>query len=244
MPQKLRYGLQVLSQKLPQQNVMMRRLSKAFRYAGLEKNERLCSYFYWLEPKWLHKILNPAILVELETYSPADPLLVTLGNLRDEILPLDRMLFLEMKHFLADHNLNYTDKMGMATGVEIRVPLLDLDLVEFAINLPLKYKQRGKEGKWVFKKAMETMLPKDIIYRPKSGFGAPLRCWLHNELREVVDDILSPSNLKKRNLFNHVGVQELFMQDRKGYIDAAYPIFAILCIEMWCNLFIGKQQKY
>ena len=68
------------------------------------------------------------------------------------------MLFLEGKFFLADHNLNYTDKMAMSQGVEVRVPLLDTDLVALAARLPDKMKQRGATGKWIFKKAMEPYL--------------------------------------------------------------------------------------
>ncbi|HBY55629.1 MAG TPA: asparagine synthetase B, partial [Coxiellaceae bacterium] len=240
LPKAMRLGLQSLSRQLSQQYVFTRRLSKAFKYAGLDGNERLASYFYWLEPEWLKKILSHEILEKLSSFNPAQPLLSTLGNLNDETSILDKMLYLEGKHFLADHNLNYTDKMGMAAGVEIRVPLLDLDLVEFAANLPDHYKQRGHEGKWIFKKAMEGVLPNDVIYRPKTGFGAPLRYWLKNELKELVGDMLSTANLKKRGLFNPMGVQELISQDRQGIVDAAYPIFAILCVEMWCQIFMDR----
>ena len=90
----------------------------------------------------------------------------------------------------ADHNLNYTDRAGMAAGVEIRVPLLDLDLVRFATRVPARLKQRGRVGKAIFKQAMEPYLPHEVIYRPKSGFGAPLRRWLRHELRATVADTL------------------------------------------------------
>ena len=92
------------------------------------------------------------------------------------------MLYLDAKFFLADHNLNYTDKLSMAHGVEVRVPLLDPDLVAFSARLPTRMKQNGATGKWLFKKAMEDFLPHDVVYRPKAGFGAPLRTWLHGEL--------------------------------------------------------------
>ena len=95
------------------------------------------------------------------------------------------MLALEQRFFLTDHNLNYTDKMSMSAGVEVRVPFLDNDLVEFAQKIPLKFKQKKNQGKWVLKKSMENYLPNEIIYRPKTGFGAPLRRWIRNDLREV-----------------------------------------------------------
>ena len=103
--------------------------------------------------------------------------------------PLERMLALEQRFFLVDHNLTYTDKMSMAAGVEVRVPFLDLELVDFASRIPPHFKQRGREGKWVLKQAMEPFLPHNVIYRPKSGFGAPLRYWLRFELRDWLADI-------------------------------------------------------
>ena len=113
------------------------------------------------------------------------PLKQYLDELPPALPPLQRMLALEQRFFLADHNLLYTDKMSMAAGVEVRVPFLDNDLVRLANALPPELKQRGAEGKWVLKKAMEPYLPHDVIYRPKTGFGAPLRHWLRHELRGV-----------------------------------------------------------
>ena len=142
------------------------------------------------------------------------------------------------RFFLTDHNLLYTDKMSMAVGVEVRVPFLDLDLVEFAAQLPARYKQCGKEGKWVLKKAMEPYLPRDVIYRPKTGFGAPLRRWMRHELRELLGDLLSADSLNRRGLFNPVAVERLIAQNDAGRVDASYTLLSLLCIEIWCRKFL------
>lgn len=141
---------------------------------------------------------------------------------------LDRMLYLEGKFFPADHNLNYTDKMSMAAGAEVRVPFLDPDLVAFATRLPPELKQRGATGKWIFKKAMEPLLLREVIYRPKTGFGAPLQRWLQQVLREYVEELLSENTLKSGGLFDPKAVNELITLDRCGKIDAAYPIFSFI----------------
>jgi asparagine synthase (glutamine-hydrolysing) len=176
-----------------------------------------------------------AELVDVDT---AEPLRESLRRIPAECAPLNRMLYLETKHFQADHNLNYTDKTGMAAGVEIRVPLLDLELVNFATRIPPSMKQKGKIGKAIFKRAMEPYLPPEVIYRSKTGFGAPLRSWLHLELRDMVDDVLSSASLRRQGLFNPAAVHRLIAWDRDGHIDGAYTIFAILCIELWCSLFL------
>jgi asparagine synthase (glutamine-hydrolysing) len=154
--------------------------------------------------------------------------------------PMQRMLALEQRFFLADHNLLYTDKMSMAAGVEVRVPFLDNDLVRLANALPPGLKQRGTEGKWVLKKAMEPYLPHDVIYRPKAGFGAPLRHWLRHELREWVGDILAADTLRRRGLFDAKAVATLVANDKAGRVDAAYTILGLVCIEIWCQNFIDK----
>jgi len=142
---------------------------------------------------------------------------------------------------LADHNLNYTDKLSMATGVEVRVPLLDPELVNFAAALPLRYKQRGSVGKWVFKKSMENILPKEIIYRPKSGFGVPLRRWLHCDYTNLTDSILGKESIQRRGLFDPSAIRNLISADKMGRINATYTIFALICIEIWCRLFLDGQ---
>src|SRR6476646_3367415 len=150
------------------------------------------------------------------------------------------MLALEQRFFLADHNLMYTDKMSMAVGVEARVPFLDVELVEFAARIPVKYKQRGRVGKWVLKKAMEPYLPHDVIYRPKSGFGAPLRQWMRNELRPLMADVLSPESLRRRGLFEPDAVQNLISQNDTGRVDAAYTLLSLMNIEIWCRAYVDR----
>ena len=118
---------------------------------------------------------------------------------------LNKMLYLDTKYFLPDHNLNYTDKMSMAHGVEVRVPLLDYEVVRHAGRLRVDQKQRGPTTKWVFRKAMEGILPRDIIYRPKSGFGVPLRQWMSNALQPLVDDVLSERSVSARGIFSASG---------------------------------------
>ena len=108
-----------------------------------------------------------------------------------------------------------------AAGVEVRVPYLDVDLVDFAARVPAELKQRGSVGKWVFKKAMEPFLPHDVIYRPKTGFGAPVRRWMERDLRPLLVDVLSPANLKARGLFDPGAVQRLLERNEQGALDGA-----------------------
>ena len=99
----------------------------------------------------------------------------------------------------------------------------------------MSLKQRGNIGKWVLKKSMEPYLPRDVIYRPKSGFGAPLRRWMHHELRPLINDLLSKESLNRRGLFDPVAVQNLISRNDSGRVDANYTLLSLMCIEIWCR---------
>ena len=162
-----------------------------------------------------------------------------LSSLPPNTYSLDRMLALDQRFFLSDHNLVYTDKMSMCTGVEVRVPFLDRELVQLASLIPNKYKQRGLQSKWVLKEAMKPYLPHDVIYRPKSGFGLPLRQLLKHELRDWLFDTLSPERLARRGLFDPLAVQRLIAYNESGKLIIVTPCF-LACIEIWCRFFIDR----
>ena len=183
-------------------------------------------------------LFRPEVRERLDGRGVLHPLLRSLADVPRERDPLNRLLYLEGRHFLADHNLNYTDKMGMAAGVEIRTPLLDVDLVEFAAGVPPRLKQRGLRGKYILKRAMEPLLPRDVVHRPKTGFGAPLRRWMRRELRGMADELLSAKAIERRGIFDPGAVRDLVRRDRAGRVDGAYLTFAVMCIELWCRLFL------
>jgi asparagine synthase (glutamine-hydrolysing) len=217
---------------------LARRMVKMFSHADLDGDRRMASYFWWSGEEMRRSLYSPRLAAELEGVDTAAPLVESLARIPGERDPLNRMLYLEGKHFLADHNLNYTDRMGMAAGVEVRVPLLDLRLVDFATRVPSALKQKGGVGKYVFKRAMEPYLPHDVIYRPKSGFGAPLRRWLRVELRELVEDVLSHDSIARRGLFDPGAVRRLIELDRAGKVDGSYTVFSLICTELWCRMFV------
>jgi len=242
LPRPLRAALRASTAAIPPSNDLQRRIVKAFQYADLDGDERIASYFNWIPPSRLQPLLSPELREQLEQ-SPSHPMLEALGRLPEDLDPLARMLYLESRFYLADHNLNYADKIPMAEGVEVRVPLLDPDLIELVASLPLRFKQRGRGGKWVLRRAMDRQLPRGVLSRPKAAFGAPLRHWLRAELRGLVDDVLSPASLAGRGLFDPQGVQHLIQMDRSGRVDAAYTIFSLICIELWCRIFLDRPPR-
>jgi asparagine synthase (glutamine-hydrolysing) len=245
LPYPLRSALQSVTQHLPVQHAFARRLRKAFSGATLSDDERMVHYFRWIDRKDLQSLYTPAFRERLgkANTSTEQPLLDYLRDMPPEISPLTRMLALEQRFFLSDHNLIYTDKMSMQAGVEVRVPFLDPDLVALAAQVPDHHKQHGREGKWILKKAMEPLLPREIIYRPKTGFGAPLRHWLRHELREWMHDLLSEKRVSQRGIFEPSAVQSLIKANEQGRVDASYTLFSMICIEVWCQRFMSPSES-
>ena len=238
MPKSLRVSLESLTGHLDTNNHIKRRISKLFSGAGLSSQDRLINYFRWTDTSILDSLFSPELSRELKDHNSNSIMSDFIEPLMTNKTRLDCMLALEQRYFLTDHNLNYTDKMSMAVGVEARVPFLDKDLVNLASKIPNKYKQKGSVGKWVLKKAMEPYLPKEIIYRPKTGFGVPLRSWIKYELKDIIGDLLSVDSVTKRGLFSSDAVKCLILDNKLGKIDASYTIFSLLCIEIWCRKFL------
>jgi len=237
-PRFIRKSFEALTSNLDVNNAFNRRIRKMFNGASLDPTNRLINYFKWTDDKLLQSLYSKSFQQELKDTTVNKVMLDFLEPIISNTSPLDQMLALEQRFFLADHNLNYNDKMSMASGVEVRVPFLDLDLVNFSARIPNKYKQKGRIGKWVLKKAMEPYLPRDIIYRPKTGFGVPLRTWMKNDLKELLGDLLSTDSLNKRGLFSSNAVQKLILDNDRDKVDGSYTLFSLLCIEIWCRAYI------
>ena len=240
LPKKARIGLENVTRNLNAKNSVSRRIMKMFNGAGLDNTERLINYFRWSDDSLLQSLYSLEFRQQLSGSNSNQIMRNFLEPILTKSSSLDQMLALEQRFFLSDHNLNYTDKMSMAAGVEVRVPFLDLDLIDFSAKIPNHFKQKGSTGKWVLKKAMESYLPKEIIYRPKTGFGAPLRTWMQHDLKEIMRDLLSIESINNRGLFSAANVQKLILDNSQGKIDASYTLFSLLCVEIWCREYLDK----
>lgn len=235
-PGILRDFLGRVGRRMPGRPPLLRRLGKLLVGAKGDADERLASYFEWVPKEKARQLFAPDIDVDLGE----EPLQADLHRMPGTATPLQRMLLLEERYFLADHNLNYADKMSMAAGVETRVPFLDPELVDLAARIPDGLRRRGAESKWILRKAMEGILQNEAIYRPKTGFGVPLRGWLRGPLKAVMHDLLSASALQKRGMFKPEAVSRLIADNESGRADYAYSILTLMCIELWCRNFVER----
>ncbi len=154
--------------------------------------------------------------------------------------PLNQLLYVDLKTFLPCLNLMTTDKTSMAANLEVRVPFLNREMIEFAARMPPDLKLKGLKRKYILKKAAETLLPHDAVWRKKAGFGAPIRSWLRGALRPMVDDLLSPETIKKRGLFRPEEVRRLIETNLSGREDYNLQVFQLLNLELWMRTFIDR----
>jgi asparagine synthase (glutamine-hydrolysing) len=151
---------------------------------------------------------------------------------------LNQLLYIDLKTFLPCLNLAYTDKMSMAASTEVRVPLLDDQLVALSARIPPELKLRRMTRKYIFKRSMEGVLPDDVIWRPKAGFGAPVRSWLVGDLKPMVEDLLSPDAVRARGLLDPREVQRIAAANQSGAEDNALRLWALLTLEIWQQTYL------
>jgi asparagine synthase (glutamine-hydrolysing) len=154
---------------------------------------------------------------------------------------LDQMLYIDTKTWLPDDLLIKADKMTMANSLELRVPLLDHRLLEFAASLPPDYKLNGFTLKYIWKKALSKRVPGRILKRRKAGFPVPYEFWLRNDLRDQVDAILTDRKTIERGYFQKATVEKLIAanRDRGAY---SKEVFSLVALELWHRMFLDGEQ--
>ena len=154
---------------------------------------------------------------------------------------LARMTYLELKLRLPELLLMRVDKITMATSVEARVPFLDHHLVEYALGVPRSLKVEGTSGKHILKRALEDILPRDLLYTRKRGFGAPVREWFRSDLGELFDSHVLNSTLRKRDLLDYDFVSKMLAQHRNQSKDWGFHLWALLNLSLWYERWIDPR---
>lgn len=153
---------------------------------------------------------------------------------------LDRKIYSDIMTYLPGDLLVKMDRMTMAHGLEGRSPFLDHKLMEFAARLPETIKFRDRTLKYILKKALEPILPHEILYRPKQGFGVPLGAWFKNQLQDFLRDMLLSEKAARRDFFDPVYVKSLIDDHATGRQNHHHRLWSLLCFEIWCRTFLDR----
>ncbi|WP_374243277.1 XrtA/PEP-CTERM system amidotransferase [Zoogloea sp.] len=153
------------------------------------------------------------------------------GNAAQTDDPLALIQYLDTKTYLVGDINTKVDRASMAHSLEVREPLMDHKLVEWLATLPSGLKIKGQEGKFVFKKAMEPMLPRDVLYRPKMGFAVPLARWFRGPLKARVREAILGPTLAETGIFNRDYLQHLVDAHQSGARDYSAPLWTTMMFE-------------
>ncbi len=175
------------------------------------------------------RLLSASFQRELQGYRAVEVLRQHAANAPAD--PLSQVQYLDLKTYLPGDILTKVDRASMAHALEVRVPILDHRLVEWVATLPPQLKLKGREGKYLLKKAMEPYLPEDVLYRPKMGFAVPLATWFRGPLRERVRQALLGPVMLDSGWFNPAFLQTMVDQHQSGLRDFSAPLWSLLMLE-------------
>ncbi len=224
----------------------VRLAKKMARSASLSAADRFVMNCTYLDAQQKFALYTPELW---EQFRASDPCVRHRANFEEvrEADFLNQMLYLDTKIFMPSLNLTYNDKMSMASSVEVRVPFLDREFAEFvAWNVPPNLKLKGffrPTTKYIFRKAMQDILPREVLQQPKAGFAAPVDYWLAHDLKEMVDDLLSESRVRQRGLFLPESVRAFVDEHRRGAQDWSMQMWQFLTLELWMQTFLDGGAK-
>jgi asparagine synthase (glutamine-hydrolysing) len=199
-------------------------------FAELPEEPRFRRSYTLYDPDDLAGLLNPDLRGQVDRVTGSHREIYDDNDLDDEV---NRMCLADSRLFLPGLNLAYSDRSSMAASVEVRVPFVDPVVAQAAFAIGGRDKIRGRQGKLALKRAAEAWLPKEIIYRPKASFSAPLRAWVRNDLREVINDVLVHGELTEAGMIRPAALNRLIEAERAGREDNAKQIWQLLSMELW-----------
>jgi len=199
-------------------------------FAELPEEEAFRRSYTLYDRDELVDLLDPALASAVDGVVGRHRAIYEDTTLTDQV---DRMCLADTRMFMVGLNLTYTDRASMAASTEVRVPFVDPAVFAAAFSTPGSQKIRGRTQKAVLKDAARAWLPDEVIDRPKASFSAPLRAWVTNDLRALVDDVLLDGELVRTGFLRRQPLQRLVDDQRSGRRDESKQVWQLLCLEQW-----------
>jgi asparagine synthase (glutamine-hydrolysing) len=243
-PMLLRQSLVAVANLMPgalegKAGALLRRSKRVLRELADNPSRRFLAYCASTPQTDISSIFSADVKAILGTADYRDDCLLYMEDRSLE--GFNRFRDRDLSIYLPNHNLLYTDKMGMAVGVETRVPLLDRELVRKACQFPYAWLVNGSTDKLILRKAARGIVPDEIIDRPKAGFGAPYRKWLRYDLEDLWQDVTSRESIASRGWFDYDAILHVRTLSQSGMADLYLLQWAIITLELWARQFIDRK---
>lgn len=144
-----------------------------------------------------------------------------------------KMMIIDTLTYLSDDILCKVDRASMSVSLETRAPFLDKSLIEFASTLPMKYKIRGRDSKWILRQILYKYLPRELVDRPKMGFGVPIDSWLKGPLRPWAESLIDETQIKSEGYLNYDAIKKKFDEHLSGKRNWQYLLWNVLIFQSW-----------
>jgi len=242
VPRVLRSGLiEPFVKNLPVSTKNMSFDYKAKRFVAASKYDLVTRHHSWFGSFSIDEqqnLLSKDVLdaTSDDIYKGAKELL----EICDAPTEIEKMQFLDLNFYMAEDILTKVDRASMAVSLEVRAPFLDPRVAQFAAALPLEYKLKGSKGKYILKKAVEPLLPREILQRPKKGFGIPIADWLKHRLNPLMHDLLDSQRLREQGLFDAAFVQKLVKEHETGAVSHHKQLWTLLVFQLWFDNFLKR----
>jgi asparagine synthase (glutamine-hydrolysing) len=235
----LKNALGLVAQRLPVSrknfsfDFKVKRFLQGLGYAGDHRHQAWMGSFL---PAQLQAVLSPQMRIQALS---RDPLAIISGfrGKTDARDALDEAVHQYSRLYLTGDVLVKVDRASMATSLEVRAPLLDTKIIDFATAIPGTLRLKGMTTKYLLKKAVAPWLPKDIIERPKKGFGVPIGEWLRGPLKAMAHDLLAPDRLRREGYFDPKETSRLLDEHSRGAADHRKPLWTLLAFQLWLDNF-------
>ncbi len=227
----IRFAVERMPVSVKGRGLRYARWAKRFlTFAELPEEPRFRRSYTLYDPDELGALLSPDLSGHVDQVIGEHADLYHDNTLHDEV---NRMCLADARLFLPGLNLAYTDRASMAASVEVRVPYVDPVVARAAFSVRGSDKIRHRQGKVALKRAAEAWLPREIVYRPKASFSAPLRAWVRNDLQEVINDVLVRGELVESGMIRADALRRLIQDEQAGREDHAKQIWQLLTLELW-----------
>lgn len=220
--------------------------ARAWRFArgvGEKPSERYLRYMAYFHPDELQQLFRPDHLARYDR-TKTEAFLARYFKQAASYSPIDQALFVDIATYLPDDLLAKVDIATMAVSLEGRSPFLDHKFMEFAATIPASLKVRGREKKYILKRALKGIVPAENLYRKKMGFSVPLAQWLRNEFKPIMRDAFFQPDAFVKHIFTESALQTMVNEHVTGKMNHANRLWALLTLELWHREFIAGSGSY